>query len=98
MDARAKSSVKGVRMMETNMQAIEVNGFVDENHQLHLEQELTVNGPTRVKVIVLYPLSENGDESEWLSAASQNPAFEYLKESAEDIYSTKDGKPFQDQV
>ncbi len=83
--------------METNLQAVEVTGSVDEKHQLHLDQELPVSGPTRVKVIVLYPLSENGDDGEYLRAAARNPAFEYLKESVEDIYSAKDGKPFNDQ-
>lgn len=35
------------------------------------------------------------DEMEWLQAAAANPAFEFLKNPAEEIYKTTDGKPFQ---
>lgn len=31
------------------------------------------------------------DEMEWLRAAAANPAFEFLKDKAEDIYKTTDG-------
>jgi hypothetical protein len=35
------------------------------------------------------------DEREWLKAAACNPAFEALKDSIENIYTVKDGKPFK---
>ena len=35
------------------------------------------------------------DEMEWLRAVAGNPAFEFLKDRAEDIYKPTDGKPFQ---
>lgn len=35
------------------------------------------------------------DEMGWLQAAAANPAFEFLKNPAEDIYKPTDGKPFQ---
>ena len=36
-------------------------------------------------------------DAQWLEAAARNPAFEYLNDLAEDIYSLSDGKPFHDQ-
>ena len=84
--------------METTLTAIEMTGSIDENHQLQLDGVLPVSGPMRVKVIVLYPLSDEWDESEWLRAAAHNPAFESLNDPEEDIYSIADGKPFRDEV
>ena len=36
------------------------------------------------------------DESKWLYAATTNPAFDFLKEPEEDIYTLADGRPFDD--
>jgi len=38
------------------------------------------------------------EEFEWLQAAASNSAFSDLADSAEDIYSLADGKPFDDQA
>ena len=57
---------------------------------------LPIAGPTRVKVIILYPLVESISETDWLRTADRNPAFAYLHEAAEDVYSVTDGKPFHD--
>ncbi|HKZ82668.1 MAG TPA: hypothetical protein VJ793_03315 [Anaerolineae bacterium] len=84
--------------METTLTAIETTGMIDEHRQLTLDGDLPVTGPMRVRVIVLYPLAGESDEAEWLHAAAQNPAFNYLKEPAEDIYTASDGKPFDDEV
>lgn len=80
--------------MDTTLTAIETTATVDENHQIHLDTPLPIVGPLRVKVIVLYPLTENIDEATWLYAASRNPAFASLHDASEDIYSLADGKPF----
>jgi len=48
--------------------------------------------------IALYPLADEWNETEWLHAAARNPAFQYLKDAAEDIYTVTDGEPFRDQV
>jgi hypothetical protein len=80
-------------MMEATMTAIETTGMVDEHHRLRVDEELPVSGPMRVRVIVLYPLSEGSEEDEWLRAAARNPAFEDLAAPEEDIYSLKDGEP-----
>ena len=83
--------------MEVPMTAIEMTGTVDENHQLKLDGVLPIAGPKRVRVIVLSPLTEIADdlnETEWLKASLSNPAFEYLRDPEEDIYTIHDGKPF----
>lgn len=36
------------------------------------------------------------EEYEWLKAVVKNPAFDSLKDPAEDIYTLEDGKPFYD--
>ena len=79
------------------MTAIEMTGTVDENHQLKLDGTLPFAGPKRVRVIVLSPLTEiteEMNEMEWLKASLNNPAFEYLRDPKEDIYTIHDGKPF----
>ena len=58
---------------------------------------LPIAGPKRVRVIVLSPLTEMADdfnEIEWLRASLTNPAFEYLRDPEEDIYTINDGTPF----
>ena len=84
--------------MESTLTAIESNGTVDENCQLHLDRMLPITGPIRVRVIVLYPVEEELDESLWLHAAACNPAFTFLNDPEEDVYSSTDGKPYNDEV
>jgi hypothetical protein len=84
--------------METTMTAIEMTGRIDEHHQLQLDDPLPVSGPMRVRVIVLYPIEDEEDEKAGLRAAACNPAFEFLKDPEEDIYSLSDGEPFRDQA
>jgi hypothetical protein len=82
--------------MEGMLRAIEVEGEVDEGRHLHVKAPLPVDGPTRVRVIILIPFQGEIDESGWLKAAATSPAFEFLKDTAEDIYTATDGKPFLD--
>lgn len=79
------------------MQAIEVRGRIDEQRRLHLDEDLPVNGPSAVRVIILLPDEADIDEREWLRAAATNPAFDFLDDPAEDIYTLDDGKPFRDE-
>ena len=78
------------------MTAIETTGNVDAQHQLRLDEPLPI-GPGRVRLIVLVPESAQIDENAWAKAAAASPAFDFLKEDAEDIYTVNDGKPFHDQ-
>ncbi|MSU63513.1 MAG: hypothetical protein EXS31_14140 [Pedosphaera sp.] len=79
------------------MNAIETTGTVDAQHQLRLDAPLPVAGSSRVRVIVLVPEAGDIDEHGWAKVAVTSPAFDFLKDSAEDIYTRTDGKPFHDQ-
>jgi hypothetical protein len=83
--------------MDIEMKAIEVTGTVDEQGQLHLDEPLTILGPRRIRAILLFPEEADIDEHEWLQTAASNPAFHFLKDPAEDIYTLSDGKPFYDE-
>ncbi len=83
--------------MELSTKAIETTATIDAQRRLVLDEPLPVVGPTRVRVIILLPEEADIDEREWLLAAAANPAFDFLKEVGEDIYTLADGKPFHDQ-
>lgn len=83
--------------MENTLTAIELTGTVDEHRHLKVEDQLPISGPKRVRVIVLYPPVDDWDENEWLQSVTRNPAFSFLKDPQEDIYSSSDGKPFNDE-
>ena len=53
-------------------------------------------GQGRVRVILIPEEAEIG-ENEWLKAAASNPAFDFLEDPDEDIYTLDDGQPFNDQ-
>lgn len=84
--------------MEIKMNAIEMTGTIDEHNRLKLDGALPLLGPKRVKVIVLSPVDDEIDEESWLKAASRNPAFSFLDDPEEDIYSSSDGRPFHDEI
>ena len=71
------------------MKAVETTGKIDKKGILHLSKPLKDKNR---KVIVLMP--EEGDEMGrlWVEAISSNPAFDFLNDPAEDIYSPKDDK------
>jgi len=83
--------------MEIVEKAIETTATINANRQLVLDELLPIAGPTKVRVIILLPKEVDIDEKEWLRSASVNSAFDFLKESEEDIYTLADGKPFHDQ-
>ena len=78
------------------MQAIEITGKIDNKGHLILDYPLKQR-EKKVKIIIL--LAEEDEQNEeklWLYSVSNNPAFDFLKEKEEDIYSLKDGKPIKD--
>ncbi|HEY0547835.1 MAG TPA: hypothetical protein VGC91_20820 [Pyrinomonadaceae bacterium] len=83
--------------METTLSAIELSGTVNENHQIHLDEPLPIEASKRVRVIVLYATDDDISEKDWRQAAAANPAFAFLNDPAEDIYSLEDGKPLADE-
>ena len=83
--------------MENVEKAIEATGTIDLERRLVLDEPLPVVGPARVRVIILLPEDTEISEKEWLRVASANPAFDFLKDPEEDIYTLNDGRPFHDQ-
>jgi len=82
--------------MENPLQVIELTGTIDAKGKLHLDSPISNIGQGRVRVILLQEEAEIR-EKEWLKAATDNPAFDFLHNTEEDIYSTDDGQPFNDQ-
>ena len=82
--------------MENPLQAVELIGTIDEKGQLHLDAPISAVGQGRVRVILIPEEAEIG-ENEWLKAAASNPAFDFLEDPDEDIYTLDDGQPFNDQ-
>lgn len=77
---------------------VEAAGTVDESGRLELDGPIAASGPRRVRVIVVLADDEPADipEREWLAAAARSPAFDFLKDPREDVYSASDGRPFRD--
>lgn len=75
------------------MQAFETYGHIDKGGKLKIVSDLPLQEGD-VRVIVMYDDKKEPEETGWLKAASNNPAFDFLKEPEEDIYSLTDGKPF----
>lgn len=82
--------------METISKAIETSGTLDDQNHITLDESLPELGSKRVRIIVLVPENDDIPEPEWLHAATNSSAFDFLKESKEDIYTLEDGKPFHD--
>ncbi len=82
--------------MQAATQAIETIGTIDAQHHLVLDKTLPIAGQTRVRVIILLPDDSGISETEWLHAAAANPAFYFLKDIEEDIYTLSDGRRFYD--
>ena len=83
--------------MEGAWRAIEVGATIDAQRELHLDRPLPAVGPGRARVIILVPEEGEPDEAEWLRMAATNPAFAFLGDPEEDVYTAADGRPFDDQ-
>jgi hypothetical protein len=79
------------------MKAIETTGTIDAQHRLILDEQLPVTDSTRVRIIILFPEETDIDEKEWLRAEAANPAFAFLNEPEEVLYTLTDGRPFDGQ-
>ena len=83
--------------MQAATKVIETIGTIDAQHHLVLDETLPITRPTRVRVSHLLPEESDLNEIEWLQAAAANPAFDFLKDPKEDIYTLSDGRPFYDE-
>jgi hypothetical protein len=77
------------------MKAIEINSKTDKNGHLKIEYKLD-KSEKKVRILILLEeeQTEPDDEKLWMNSISSNPAFDFLKNSEEDIYSLNDGEPF----
>ncbi len=84
--------------MSAALRAVQAEVVIDEERQLRLVAPLSIARPGRVRVVVLVPDDGDIDEAAWLHAASSNPAFEFLRDPEEDLYTWEDGRPFHDEA
>ena len=79
------------------MKAIELNSKTDKTGHLKIDYKFD-RYECKVRVLILLDddTSETEEEKLWLYSISKNPAFDYLTGPLEDIYSLKDGVPFND--
>ncbi len=79
------------------MKAIEINSKTDKYGNLKIEYPLNKkNRNVRVLILLDDDYINPEDEKLWLQSISKNPAFDFLNDPAENIYSLKDGEPFND--
>lgn len=72
------------------MKAIEIKSKTNKKGHLKLDLDLK-EADRNVKVLILLE-EEMIDENDWLETISANPAFDFLKEEGENIYSLNDGE------
>lgn len=81
------------------MKAVEISAKTDKQGLLKIDYPLKKKDK-RVRVLILFDekkdATEDDEEKLWMKSISSNPAFEFLKEKEEDIYSLTDGEPFND--
>lgn len=79
------------------MKSIEINTKTDKEGHLKINYPLNKKDK-KVRVIIL--LDEQNDEideeKKWLNSIQSNPAFDFLKEPSENIYTLTDGEPFNE--
>lgn len=74
------------------MKAIEVVTNTNEDGSLTINQT-GLKGGVVVRILILTE-ENNMEEKSYLEFISRNPALDFLNEPEEDVYTTKDGKPF----
>ena len=79
------------------MKAIEINSKTDKLGYLKLDYKLD-KSESNVRILILFDeeKTEQDEEKLWMSSISKNPAFDFLNEEVEDIYSVHDGEPLND--
>ncbi len=80
------------------MKAVEIIGSVEKDGTVSVSQKISSVPPGPVRILLLSPDQEEQelDEKIWIRGASTNPAFDFLKNLEEDIYSLSDGRAFHD--
>jgi hypothetical protein len=79
------------------MKAIEISTKTDKYGHLKINYPLN-NRDSNVRIIILVDEMDDdvNEEKLWMKSISSNPAFDFLKDTSENIYSLTDGEPFDD--
>ncbi len=75
------------------MKAVELRARTEKDGSIKIEHT-GLSGGMLVRILILSEEEEGEDEKRYLKTISKNPAFDFLNEPEEDVYSPKDGKPF----
>lgn len=81
-----------------DLETMQTTAVFDENGFLHATQPLPGKGGETVQIVVIRVRDETFDAGEvdekaWHRGIVSNPAFAFLKDATEDIYSWEDGEP-----
>ena len=79
------------------MKAIEINSKTDKTGHLKIDYKLD-KSERNVRVLILLEDDSSAQEEEklWMNSITANPAFHFLSDPVENIYSLNDGEPFND--
>jgi hypothetical protein len=79
------------------MKAIEIKSKTDQQGNLKIDYPVHKSN-RKVRVLILLDEEDKLDDEEslWMKSVSHNPAFEYLTDKSEDIYTVNDGEPLDD--
>ena len=78
------------------MKAIEINSRTDKFGHLKIDYKLN-KSDRKVRVLILFEDEKSEyEEKLWMNSISKNPAFDFLNDPEEDIYSLNDGEPLND--
>ena len=78
------------------MRAIEIVSKTDKTGLLKINYKLDKSESNVRVLILLDDDNEQEDEKLWMRTISRNPAFNFLNDPAEEIYSSNDGEPLND--
>jgi len=81
--------------MMLTRKTVEATGTINHQNQIILDEPIPFDGTAHVRIIIFMPEETDMNEADWLHSISVNPAFDFLKDSEEDIYTLEDGRPFQ---
>lgn len=79
------------------MSVIEIKSKTDSKGLLRFNYNLKKSN-RRVKILIMVDDNEKSADEEalWMQSIASNPAFDFLNDPAEDIYSITDGEPIDD--
>ncbi len=78
--------------MKISTSPIIVSGVIEESNRLLLDDPIALKSNTRVSIYIV-PEDDDVSEIEWMRWLAANPAYDFLKDEEEDIYTLTDGKP-----